>query len=384
MIEILHLSHTNITSDKRIAKELNVIAKINCGKYIRAVGLEHNKIFKDISNQIDSDINVVNINSRLFLFISKLPRILRLIIFGPILIYIEMMVLFYKAVSDRRWSIIHCHDALLLPLATFLSIRYNSKLIYDAHELESETNGISMLEKAYVLIIEKLSWERIHAVITVSNAICEWYRNKYGSKIIEVIMNSPDYTYCKVSIGKIRNKSISYVYVGLMTRGRGIDGLLQYFTLNTTSTLTFIGDGELFDEIEQHSKLCKNIKILKPMKHDDMMIELLKYDVGVCIIPECTSLSDYFSLPNKVFEYMFAGLHIISTDLPEIRKLLYDNKCGNVIEGNDFSGIHISEDVYSKFRYLGAIENLGWTSQGKKLTNLYLDIINYKDRSVNE
>jgi hypothetical protein len=65
-------------------------------------------------------------------------------------------------------------------------------------------------------------------------------------------------------------------------------------------------------------------------------------------------------------------------------RLLNENKCGKVIEGNDLSGINFSEDVDSKFRYLGVVENFCWTRQGEKLTNLYLEIINNKDCVVNE
>lgn len=376
MIEILHLSHTNIISDKRIVKELNAIAEISNEKFIRAVGLRHNKIFKDIDNEINPTIDVLSIECGVYSFISKLPRLLRLIILGPILIYIEMILLFYKAALDRKWTIIHCHDALLLPLATFLSIKNNSKLIYDAHELESETNRISRLGKIYVLIAEKFSWDKIYAVITVSKGIGDWYANKYSYKNIKIVMNSPEFKCCKLNLNETNSKSVNYVYVGLMSRGRGIESLLEHFKSNASNNITFIGDGEMFEDIEYNSKLCENIKILKPMNHDDMMVELLNYDVGLCLIPESTSLSDYFALPNKIFEYIFAGLYVFSTNLPEVKTLLSNTKSGRVISSNDLNEIHLLEDVITESRYQGVVEHYDWNSQSKKLISLYMEIIN--------
>ena len=53
-------------------------------------------------------------------------------------------------------------------------------------------------------------------------------------------------------------------------------------------------------------------------------------DIGMCIEKD-TNLNYRFSLPNKLFDYISAGIPVIASNLPETGKIIRENKCGLII-----------------------------------------------------
>ena len=65
----------------------------------------------------------------------------------------------------------------------------------------------------------------------------------------------------------------------------------------------------------------------------------------ISIIESC-SLSDYFSMPNKLFQSLASGIPVIATNIPDISKFVYKYNCGFVI--NNIKELLPSLDTYSK------------------------------------
>ena len=86
-----------------------------------------------------------------------------------------------------------------------------------------------------------------------------------------------------------------------------------------------------------YSANYKNIHFHPLVPHHEVVNLIKSSDVGICFI-ENVSLSDYFCLPNKLFEYLFAGLNILGSNIPEIVKFITTNKVGTVcdLNPNDF------------------------------------------------
>ena len=98
------------------------------------------------------------------------------------------MVLILKKLKP---DVIHCHDNLVLHVGVVYKIFSDVKLIYDAHELESEKNGNSTILSKITLFSEKIFWRSIDALIVVSPSINDWYQKNIGVKPTEIIFNSP-------------------------------------------------------------------------------------------------------------------------------------------------------------------------------------------------
>ena len=228
--------------------------------------------------------------------------------------------------------------------------------------------------------IEFICWNRIDHLISVSKSIVNWYSENLGYISSTVILNAPQIQEQKESSSniKLRDKlkiskdELLFVYVGLFCSGRGIDFLLDSFSkLDSNYNIVFIGFGEMEGKIKSYSGMNNNIYIHDAVPHDELVSFIKDADAGFCLI-ENVSLSDYFSLPNKLFEYITAEIPIIASKLPEIELVLSKYKLGLVCDDN-FTSLEkvIQNVVLSKANYEEAFKDLSWSAQEKKLEHLY-------------
>jgi glycosyltransferase involved in cell wall biosynthesis len=226
-------------------------------------------------------------------------------------------------------------------------------VVYDAHELESEKNGLRGVEKKLVKIIERLLIGMVDIVLVVNDSIYDHYLNMYPElKNIRVIKNvmpidksvqiSSD--ALRVSLNIDKEKTI-FLYQGGIEKGRGIELLIEAFIKSeiTNSSLVFMGYGSLKNIILAAAKGNENIYYHESVALDMLMEYTSSADVGLSII-ENTCLSYYYCLPNKIFEYISAGLPIIASNFPEIRKVVDQYEAGVLVNPE------VSEELEKAFQ----------------------------------
>ena len=161
--------------------------------------------------------------------------------------------------------------------------------------------------------------------------------------------------------------------------GRGIKNMLKAFSNSkVNSNLIFIGYGELENMIKKFSKKYSNIYFSKPVSHTELVQFIKSADVGLCII-EKISLSDYYSLPNKFFEFAFSNLHILASNFPDMKNLINAYSIGSCISPNFNSlikKIKFFEDNRHKIKIKKKnLRDLEWRVQSEKLIRGYRKII---------
>ena len=372
--KILHLSHTDIRTDSRILKAIEV--GISAGFCVSAVGLETpgSGVARDGTDSLD--ITTKRLGSRK---LGVLPTGLR-----HALSLIEAASRMIPTAFRKRPDLIHCHDTLVLPIAVVLKIVLRCKLIYDAHELESDRNGLSKFLGRATFLCEKLLWPVIDALIVVSPSIKDWYLSNIGGKRSEVILNSPvigpagrsPSRYLREKFGIPDEKPI-FVYVGILGRGRGIERIIEAFErISSAAALVFLGFGELEGKIRNVSKReGSGVYLHSAVPHDEVVMVAASADVGLCMI-EAVSLSDYLCLPNKLFEYAFAGLPVIASKFPDIAKVVEGYGLG-VCADIDVDSISsaMGETCRERRRVqVDLIHNLSWQAQAARLNALYLEV----------
>lgn len=374
-MNVVHVSHTDIRVDSRILKEMEAISEWNNGK-VFAVGVEA-KRDSLIENQ--TDIKTLRLYTKKF---TLLPR--------PIRYAFNLIELFIKAFSHimkKKPKVIHCHDTLVLPIGVIAKFfRKDLKLIYDAHELESNKNGQGKTLAKMTLLVEKMSWRYVDAYITVSQSIHDWYAKEFGVKMGEVILNSPKFLDSSITFSdseldlrkrfEIGEDSLLFIYIGMLGEGRGIDTYLEVFRDDSCPHhLVFLGDGVLADKILSVANVCKRVHRIPAVEHKKVVPIAMSADVGLCMI-EPVSLSDYYSLPNKLFEYSFANLKILASNFPEMRDFVERNNIGATAKNN-------KEDILEKVTkwksyQLDGPSNLSaysWDEQCRKLIKLYKEVV---------
>lgn len=377
MKKILFISSSNILFDSRILKQINA-AKNSKFKTL-ALGIDAEDasrklkdkeifIFKLKSRTLNEHLK--NVEPRLFIQIFILPFTL-----------LEVLFKFVPKVLRFKPELIHCSDYYLLPIAVVLKILCKSKIIYDVHELESKTNEISKLNSSYVLRLERLVWPFISATIHVSESIKNWYDVNIGPKETIIVYNSPilpkkilKHNYFREFFSIKYNIKI-FLYLGFLSKGRGIEQALRIFSnLSASVAIIFMGNGPLDKQILNKSKTCSNIFLHPAVSHKEVVKLSSSADFGYCMI-ENISLSDYYCLPNKLFEYTFSGLPVITSKFPELSRLVDSYNLGITAQPDDKSvekSIKFLAHAGKERRYLDIdLYPLSWASQEIKLRLLF-------------
>ena len=99
-------------------------------------------------------------------------------------------------------------------------------------------------------------------------------------------------------------------------------------------------------------------------------------DIGLCLVQN-VSLSDYYCLPNKLFEYCFAGIPVLASDFPDISSLISEYNLGMCCS-LDFDSI--KQAVLDIERHgvdfnFHDLSPLAWQAQSEKLNNFYRQVL---------
>ena len=151
-------------------------------------------------------------------------------------------------------------------------------------------------------------------------------------------------------------------------------------TAPSNLSFVFIGWGELEEEIQRQRAETTNVFLLEPVSHGEVVAYAASADIGLCLL-EPVSLSDYYALPNKLFEYAFAKLPILASDFPSIKRVITEYGLGAVVDIEDHEAVQnaiqniTTEKVPTSSKPL---TDLAWTAQAQKLSNLYSELMKQK------
>ena len=279
------------------------------------------------------------------------------------------------------------HALALLPLAWLCKRIYGVATVYDAHELETEKNGLTGFRQKLARIVEKMFYRTVDRVVVVGEEISKWYENEYlGTMKPLVILNSPrivdlDQKNLFREEFKIpKNKKI-FLYQGTFEKGKGIEILLDAFKERDDQyVLVLMGYGSLLSVIKD--ELSSGFIYYKEgVKPEDILKYTMSADIGLTL-GQNVCLSYYYSMPNKLFEYCMAGLPVISTPLLETKCFLEKYDAGRTIESESVVALNATLEEFehldlvqmSKHARQAAEEN-SWELQETKLCALYKELV---------
>lgn len=261
------------------------------------------------------------------------------------------------------------------------------KLIYDSHEYFTEVPELvnrPKIQKIW-LTIEQWIFPKLKNVVTVSQQIADEYKSKYGVNIT-VIRNLPIKLkeYYEVKDIKIAGKKI-ILYQGWINVNRGLEPLIEAMQHVESTHLYIIGDGDIFDKIVQQVldlNLQDKITLLGKIPFEFLPHYTHQADLGVSL-EENVGLNYKYALPNKLFDYINAGVPVLTSDLPEMKKIVSTYKVGETISNitpnaiakkiNDLLNDNNRLAIYAA-NCLEAKEELCWGNEQQKLYALVKEI----------
>lgn len=370
---VLHLTHTYIPKDSRILKQITCLSQ----KYsVFAIGIGDDDFSPNIPFLSNLRVISLPLLSRNLL---SIPRTFR-----HFLSLLELTYRMLPLALKCKPSVVHCHDTIVLPLGLIVKLLTRSKLIYDAHELESNRNGLNRTQSYLTLLVERFAWNFIDHLVVVSPSIRDWYLRFLGHKSASVILNSPllikttevNNHYFR-QLYSIPSDSKIFLYIGMFSPGRGLDLIIEAFKeYNLSSHLVLLGFGSLKSNLESISTQYSNIHIHEPVPHHDVVSLAQSADYGLCLIQN-VSLSDYYSLPNKIFEYCFAGIPVLASKFPDIQNLVDHYNLGSCCDLSVDSIVSAISKLESdpdtpSFEDLSP---LAWDAQELILRNIYCKLL---------
>lgn len=370
----LHIIVTPFEHESRVLKQCRVAADFDGGKPRMVIalwepGLEEHEILGD-----DLSVWRVALRSRSW------PRNL----FVQVIKYFEFAFRILARMKSGDITVITAHSVSALPVGVALKWLTSAPLVYDAHELESEANGLSPVRRVFTRRMEGLWIKAANRIVTVCDSIADWYREAFPVERPLVVRNvpiRPDTVGPRSTALRdqhdISANELLFLYQGSLAPGRGIGTLLTNFSSpEMRSHLVVMGYGALEDEVKEAAAKASNIHFQPAVPPDEVLYYTSSADIGLCLI-ENTCLSYYYSLPNKLFEYLLSGLPVLVNDMPEQRRIVEEFKCGWVVPESQSEQekllLSIDSDQFEA-RRVGAIragESFNWEDEAAKLRELY-------------
>lgn len=228
----------------------------------------------------------------------------------------------------------NCHSLPVLPLAVLVKFWKRCVLVYDPHELETETAGLSGRRQWLARRVEGALIRRAETVCVVSRSIADWYVERYRIKPVWVVRNLPYRSEpAPVRTGALRRaiglapEAQLFLYQGLLAPGRGVGMLIDAFSGMPDRHLVFMGYGELEGRIREATAQHANIHFMPAVPPSQVKNYTVDADVGIALI-ENVCLSYYLCLPNKLFEYVACSVPAVVSDFPEMGRFVDEYDCG--------------------------------------------------------
>ena len=323
-------------------------------------------------------------------FVTSILGLMRAIAsyFCYLVYYYQSFMLLRKEPVD----IYHAHDLMTLPVAWLAKTIRKGKVVYDCHELWLDRNRQpkrSRINRFLIRNIEAFLIRRVDAVITVSQSIADVLSERYHIPKPTVIINAPYYSPVQRSdilrneIG-IPAESKIILYIGAITFNRGLEELFQSFKYLSNCSLVLMGYGDAdyisnLRRLISEEKLTDRVHFFGPVPYEEVPRYAASADMGAAPIKNAC-LSYYYCSPNKVFECVAAGLPVVGSNFPDLKRVIEGYRLGVTFDPESPQDIAraiqyvLSDEArYDEMRNnaLEAAKIYNWQNESKKLLVVY-------------
>ncbi len=277
-------------------------------------------------------------------------------------------------------------------LDTALPVRLSSAMkgkiaVYDAHEFFTEVPelaGRSFIRGIWEFI-GKITIPGFDLRYTVGEELAALMGKKYNTPF-SVIRNIPSSTQSIPHEHTDEEKSNILLYQGALNVGRGLEAILEAIQNLPFWELWLAGEGDITNKLKELAVkygIEHRVKFLGWVFSHDLPALMNQAKLGINL-REAGSLNDYYSLPNKFFDFIHAGLPAINMNYPEYKRVCSQFPCSFLIDHvsakeieNAIHRIENNPDEYSRMTQAchNASLEFTWVHESNKLLSLYNEVI---------
>jgi glycosyltransferase involved in cell wall biosynthesis len=283
------------------------------------------------------------------------------------LFYANLNLRLFASLLTAKCHLFYANDLDTLPAAALASLIRAKPLVYDSHEFFTEVPEVQ--HRPWVKHIwkwlERICIKRAALVLTVNGSIANLLRERYALPEVLVVRNVP-LPSATARNGTIPTPLPDFVKPHtplLVLQGsginvdRGAEELVMAMRLVPEAVLLIIGSGDALPAlrllVEQYPELHRKVVFLPRMPYPDMMAYTRMASIALSL-DKATNINYRYSLPNKLFDYIAAGVPVLVSDLVELRRIVTEHDIGRVVTGHDPH--HIAETITNMLADEAALE----------------------------
>ncbi len=261
-------------------------------------------------------------------------------------------------------------------------------LVYDSHEIFTEVPElVSRPSKQNIWRkLEARLFPRLKFVFTVNDSIASWFEERYGIRPL-VVRNMPRFSKPNVNTMTRQQLNLPAQDKIVLLQGaginidRGAEELVDAMSLLENVTLVIVGSGDVIPFLKnrvQEKQLESRVIFTGKVPHEKLRAYTAIADLGVTL-DKPTNINYKFSLPNKIFDYIHAGVPVLASELPEVAAIVRNYKVGVVIPSVTPEAVANGiRDALSSVEYvtwkanaLNAASVLCWETEEEVLKKIY-------------
>jgi glycosyltransferase involved in cell wall biosynthesis len=237
-------------------------------------------------------------------------------------------------------------DLDTLPAAVTLAEQYGVPLVYDAHEYWPYAfPEFRRWESEFWSALEKSLVGRVALPLTVSPQLAEIMSRAYGSAFSYIPNCAPLGSETAIDLdaalaARARSEDVIFLVQGRIAPHRGLDKLIKAWAkVDARAKLWVRGPDSpektaLMDEARHMGLLGQGVFFPDAVAEADLVVAAREGDIG--LVPyEPSSVNNRYCSPNKLSQYMAAGLPIICNMLDYVRSVVLDNGIGSSVDFDD-------------------------------------------------
>ena len=297
----------------------------------------------------------------------------------------------YRAALLTDGAIYHFHDPELILIGILLKF-HGKIIIYDVHEdyaaslndndREWLPSYLGKFASVLTRAVEIIGAHFFDAIVAATDQIS----NHFPKNKTIVVNNYPIYGELITGSSKFsyRNRPYNVAYIGLISKLRGVREMIDALSLlpanyNAKLQLAGVFDQENLKKEILELETIKSFSYLGVLSRKDVAYTLEKVRAGLVLFHPAQN--HIKSQPNKLFEYLSAGIPIIASDFPLWRDFILGTGCGLTVNPLDpmeiakamlwiFSHPEEAEEMGKRGQDIVA-QKLNWTYESKKIFTLY-------------
>ncbi|MBK0111367.1 MULTISPECIES: glycosyltransferase [unclassified Delftia] len=285
---------------------------------------------------------------------------------------------FVSHAEKYQADLVQVHDLPALAAGSELAERWKVPLVYDAHELYPEQKSFSTVQRRICSEAEALYIKKASLVFAVNESIGEEMAKRYSISKPITLLNAIDppvefdpairYDFFREKLGIPAEKKI-LLFQGGFAPHRNLEVLIKAMTYvsHPDVVLVMMGFGDFGEFLKKKAiklrLLGSRIYFLPAVSQGELLQHSASADIGIIPYPHI-DLNSYYCTPNKLFEFIQAGLPILANDSPELNRFVKLNGFGYSAKMD--SALDIAKAIDMAFRMNNGVE---WRENIKRKRN---------------